>query len=353
MLDNYFTQAEVSEFRVWMEWADNYVVTAHVSPDGDALGSSLALALYLKSKGKNVSVVLPDDPPEYMMWMPGADEIITESRSGEVAANYIDKCDVLCCLDYNGIGRSGKLATSILYTRAKKIMIDHHPNPFPFCDYMLSRPEASSTSELIFHLICALGGWGDVTRQIAECICTGMITDTGGFEYNSNTSQFFYIISKLIDKNVDKDYLFRRIFNNCTEERLRFKGFVLNERMSVLKDCHISLIVLSQADQNRFNSRKGDTEGFVNMPLQIDGMLMSVFLREDASRGIIKISVRTVGSVPANRFVSEFFNGGGHLNAAGGEFSGTLEECESVFRKGLEEWRKSTDPDITPLFIKK
>lgn len=349
MLNNYFSSEDVAQFRVWMEWADNYVIMAHKSPDGDAVGSSLALCLFLQSKGKNVKVVFPDCPPDFLMWMSGASEIMTYDSNPDGISDMIYKADVLCCLDFNSPGRVEGMAAPLLYSRAKKIMIDHHPNPSGFCDVILSHPDSSSTSELVFHLLCALGEWGNVTRQIAECICTGMITDTGGFAYNSNSSQFFYIISQLIDKNVDKDALFRKVFNNYSEYRLRLTGFVLTEKMRIYEGCRTALITLSQSEQERYHCQSGDTEGFANMPLQISGVLFSVFMREFGN-GKIRVSLRSTQGVPCDRFSGDYFHGGGHRSASGGEFIGTLDECVRELERGLEEWRKSDEDCIIQLF---
>lgn len=352
MLVNYFSEEDVSQFRLWMEWADNYVIVAHVSPDGDAVGSTLALAQYLQLKGKNAVTVLPDSPPEFLNWMHGADGIITFDGNPEKAARLITDADVVCCLDFNAIGRVAGVATSLLYSKAKKIMIDHHRDTRPFCDVTLSRPEASSTSELIFHFICALGDWGSVNRQIAECLCAGMITDTGGFTYNSNSSQFFFVLSQLIDKDVDKDLIYRRIYHNYSENRLRMTGYVLSEKMEMVPDSGIALITLTDEEQRRFSSSKGDTEGFVNLPLQISGVKFTAFLREDRKRGIVKISLRSVDDVPCNRFASEFFKGGGHLNASGGEFEGSVEECREAFLRAVNSWRSSSEKCIRKIFNK-
>lgn len=352
MLVNYFSEEDVSQFRIWLDWADNYVIVAHVSPDGDAVGSSLALAQYLQIMGKNAVVVLPDSPPEFLMWMKGADSIITFDKDPEAAAKLVTDADVICCLDFNAVGRVAGIATSLLYSRAKKIMIDHHRDTRPFCDVTLSRPEASSTSELIFHFICAIGDWSRVNRQIAECICAGMMTDTGGFTYNSNSSQFFFAISQLMDKDVDKDLIYRRIYHNYTENRLRMTGYVLSEKMELVRDSKIALITLTDEEQRRFGSCKGDTEGFVNLPLQIGGLMFSAFLREDTKRGIVKVSLRSVDDVPCNRFASDFFHGGGHINASGGEFSGSVEECRETFLKAVDEWRSSSEKCIRKIFTK-
>lgn len=353
MLNNYFSAEDISEFRIWLEWADRFVVTSHISPDGDAIGSSLALCQYLKSKGKNVTVVLPDRIPDFLEWLPGASDSVTYySEDPQAAESLMADADVICCLDYNTIGRIGNVASSVLYSKAKKIMIDHHPYPGDFCDVVLSHPEACSTSELIFHLICAMSGYLEMEKSVAECIYTGMMTDTGAFTYNSNSPQIFQAIGLLLDKEVDKDLIYRRVYHNYTVSRLKLQGYMLSEKMLVLRDASTALITLTEKELKKFDYRKGDTEGFVNMPLQIAGVKMSVFLREDRQNGIIKVSIRSVGTVPCNRFAKDNYGGGGHVNASGGEFHGTMEEAISQFHKGMQAWAMSGEECIRQLFRK-
>lgn len=352
MIENIFSSVDVSEFRFWMGRADRYVILTHMGPDGDAIGSSLALYHYLKLKGKEVVVLVPDSAPDFLKWLPGADDIKVFSDDPDASENLVYKADVLCCLDFNVVGRIGKIAASFLYSKAKKFLLDHHPFPGANFDVTLSHPEASSTSELVFHLICVLGDFHSINTEIAQCIYTGIMTDTGALSYNSNNSSLFGIVSHLLEKGVDKDDIYRRVYNNYSEDRLRLQGFVLCDKMQVLHDKSTAIITLNDAELRRFNYKKGDTEGFVNMPLQINGVLMSAFFREDTELGLIKLSFRSVGDVPCNRFSSDFFNGGGHVNAAGGEFRGTLDEAVERFMKGLDEWSRSTEDCIRQLFVK-
>ena len=352
MIKNVFSGSDISEFRIWTEWADRYVILTHMGPDGDAIGSSLALYHYLKGKGKQAVVLVPDSAPDFLTWLPGAQDIRVYSDDPDGSEDLVYKADVLCCLDFNVVGRIGKVAASFLYSRAKKFLLDHHPYPGCNFDVILSHPEASSTSELVFHFICALGDFKQINMDIAQCIYTGIMTDTGALSYNSNNSNLFKIVSHLLEKGIDKDLIYRLVYNTYSESRLRLQGFVLNEKMQILKDCSTALITLTDDELRRFSFKKGDTEGFVNMPLQISGVLMSAFFREDKELGLIKLSFRSVGDVPCNRFSSDFFNGGGHQNAAGGEYRGTLSEAVERFHKGLDEWSKSQEDCIKQLFIK-
>jgi len=352
MIENMFSGSDVSEFRIWMTWADRYVILTHMGPDGDAIGSSLALCRYLKGKGKQAVVLVPDSAPDFLKWLPGADDIKVYSDDPDASEDMVYKADVLCCLDFNVVGRIGRIAASFLYSNAKKFLLDHHPYPGANYDVTLSHPEASSTSEMVFHLICAIGDFGAIDKEMAQCIYTGIMTDTGALSYNSSNSNLFKVVSHLLEKGIDKDDIYRRVYYNYSESRLRLQGFVLNEKMQVIAGCSTALITLTDAELKRFDYKKGDTEGFVNMPLQINGVLMSAFFREDVEQGLIKLSFRSIGNVPCNRFSSDFFNGGGHENAAGGEFRGTLDEAVERFHKGLAEWSLSQEDCIRQLFVK-
>ena len=352
MIENVFSGSDVSEFRFWMGWADRYVILTHMGPDGDAIGSSLALCHYLRSKGKQAVVLVPDSAPDFLKWLPGADEIKVYNDNPAASEEMVYKADVLCCLDFNMVRRIDKVAACFLYSKAKKFLLDHHPFPGANFDVVLSHPEASSTSELVFHFICALGDFRSIDLNMAQCIYTGIMTDTGALSYNSNYSSLFNIVSHLLDIGVDKDDIYRRVYNNYSEDRLRLQGFVLCEKMKVFRDKSTSLITLTDEELRRFNYKKGDTEGFVNMPLQINGVLMSAFFREDKLEDVVKVSFRSVGDVPCNRFSSEFFHGGGHINAAGAEFHGTLDEAVECLLKGLDEWSHSTEECIRQLFVK-
>ncbi|MGX8689954.1 MAG: DHH family phosphoesterase [Bacteroidaceae bacterium] len=352
MIKNMLSGSDVTEFLSWMEWADRYVILTHIGPDGDAIGSSLALYHYLKSKGKQAVVIVPDSMPDFLKWLPGANSIRVHSENPDETDTLVNNADVICCLDFNVVGRIGRVAVSFLYSKAKKFLLDHHPYPGANFDVTLSHPEASSTSELVFHFICGLGDFRMIDIDIARCIYTGIMTDTGALSYNSNSSTLFQVISHLLEIGIDKDEIYRRVYNTYSESRLRLQGFVLCNKMQVFTDKSTALITLTDKELSGFNYKKGDTEGFVNMPLQIDGILMSAFFREDRELGLVKLSFRSVGDVPCNRFSSMFFNGGGHMNAAGGEFHGTLQEAVDRFMKGLEEWSHSTENCIKKLFIK-
>ena len=339
MLTKVIAQAEVDHVEKWFERAEKIVIVSHVSPDGDAIGSSLGLYHFLTSQEKTVNVIVPNAFPEFLHWMPGAKEVIVYDKYKEYADKLINEADVLCCLDFNVLSRIDNMEEVVRNTPARKMMVDHHLYPGDFCRITISHPEISSTSELVFRLICQLGNFSDITKEGAECIYTGMMTDTGGFTYNSNDREVYYIISELLSKGIDKDEIYRKVFNTHSEGRLRLMGYVLYDKMQVFPEFNSALIWLDASEQKRFQYKKGDTEGFVNIPLSIKDVRFSVFLREDTEKKMIKVSLRSVGTFPCNKVAAEFFNGGGHLNASGGEFYGPMEEAINLFKQALVKYQ--------------
>lgn len=338
MLTKVLDQSKIDHLAKWFSKAEKIVIVSHVSPDGDAIGSSLGLAHYLEVQGKDVHVIVPNAFPDFLRWMPGSKEVLFYDRYKDFADKLIAEADVICCLDFNAINRIDAMGEAVLASPARKALIDHHLAPEDFCRIIISHPEISSTSELIFRLICMLGGVDDISKKCAECIYTGMMTDTGGFTFNSNSREIYFIISELLSKGIDKDAIYRKVFNTYSESRLRLMGYVLSH-MWVYRDAHSALISLTEKEQSRFNYIRGDSEGFVNIPLSIRNVIFSCFLREDTEKPMIKISLRSVGTFPCNQFAAEFFNGGGHLNASGGEFYGTMEEARKIFEEGLEKYK--------------
>ena len=338
MLSKVISQSNIDHVEKWFEKADKIVIVSHVSPDGDAIGSSLGLYHFLTSLDKTVHVIVPNAFPDFLKWMPGAKEVIVYNRYKEFADRLIQEADVVCCLDFNVLSRIDEMEDVVKNSPARKLIVDHHLYPGDFAKIVISHPEISSTSELVFRLICQLGNFSDITKEGAECIYTGMMTDTGGFTYNSNDREIYLIIGELLSKGIDKDEIYRRVYNTYSEGRLRLMGYVLYDKMQVYPQFNAALISLTRSEQNKFQYVKGDTEGFVNMPLSMKGICFSAFLREDTEKKMIKVSLRSVGTFPCNKVAAEFFNGGGHLNASGGEFYGTMEEAVALFKQALVKY---------------
>lgn len=334
MLTKIIAEEKIQKVHKYINKANSIVIVSHVSPDGDSLGASLGLYHFLQEYGKdNVSVIVPDDYPSFYKWMPGHREILVHEKYPDFAERLLLEADVIFCLDFNEAGRVGKLTSALLAAGGRKIMVDHHLNPDDFCNVVISYPEVSSASELVFRLICRMGMFDMVTKQIAECIYTGMMTDTGAFTYNSNFPEVYTIIGELIKKGMDKDDIYRKINHVYSESRLRLMGYVLCEKMKVYREQKAALITLSREELNRFEYQVGDTEGFANLPLQIEGIEFSAFLREDED--YVKVSLRSSGDFPVNEFSAKYFSGGGHKNAAGGEYCGTIEDAVHIFEEAL------------------
>ena len=338
MLSKVISQANIDHVEKWFEKSDKLVIVSHVSPDGDAIGSSLGLYHFLLSQDKTVHVIVPNAFPDFLKWMPGAKDIIQYNRYKDFADKLINEADVLCVLDLNALSRLDDMQEVVRNSPARKLLVDHHLYPEDFARITISHPHISSTSELVFRLICQLGNFSDISKEGAECIYTGMMTDTGAFTYNSNDREIYLIIGELLSKGIDKDEIYRNVFNTASEGRLRLKGYVLCDKMQVFLEFRAALITLTREEQKRFHYMKGDTEGLVNIPLSIKDICFSVFLREDTEKDMIKVSLRSVGTFPCNQVAADFFNGGGHLNASGGEFYGTIDEAVELYKQALVKY---------------
>ena len=336
MLKKVIESSKVDHFVRWFERCEKIVLVSHVSPDGDAIGSSLALFHFFSSRKKEVRVIMPNDFPDFLKWMPGSNELLIYENEREVCDVFIQEADVLVCLDFNTPSRVGPMEEILLKTPARKLLIDHHPYPEDFARITMSYPHISSTSELVFRLICAMGYFGEISREGAICIYTGMMTDTGNFTYNSNQEEIYVIIYQLIKKGVDKDAIYRKVFNTYSVNRMRLQGYLIN-KMTIFPEYHASLMTLTEEEKKDFDFQKGDSEGFVNIPLAIDTIILSCFFAE-TDQGIIKVSLRSQGDFPCNKMAAEYFNGGGHLNASGGEFDGTMEQAIQTYQKALESY---------------
>lgn len=335
MIKNLFETKDIAVFQKWLDEVHNAVILAHVSPDGDAIGSSLALAAFLRGRGVDTTVVMPNAFPDFLSWMAGARDIIRYDIDKEKADELLRTADLVCCLDFNEASRVDIVEESLLASPARKLMLDHHLHPADFCHLVLSYPEASSTAELTYRFIAALGGVQEITKNIAECIYCGMMTDTGGFTYSSNDPEIYLIIYELLKRGIDKDEIYSRVNNTSSESVLRLRGYSLYEKMIVLPEFHTAIITLDRHEMKRFQCQKGDTEGLVNMPLRIGDVKLSIFLKEDTEHNYIKISLRSKGDFPCNKLAARFFGGGGHKNASGGEFRGTMDGAMLQLKKAL------------------
>lgn len=341
MIKSVFNDNDIERLKSIITDNNLFVLTCHAGPDGDALGSTLGLAGYLRALGKEALVMVPDAFPDFLAWMPGSQEVLRYDKYRDKAELMIAAADVIVAMDYNALSRVDDMGVAIGKSKAVKVMVDHHLQPDNFCNLTFSYPNLSSTCEVVFRLIYAMGGYDVLDKGVCECLYAGMMTDTGCFSYGPCTQEVYLIISLLMQKEINKDRIYNKVFNNYSEGRLRLMGYVLYEKMKVYPENHAALITLTREELQRFNFNKGDTEGLVNIPLQMKGIHFSAFLREDTEKELIRVSLRSQGTFPCNKFAGKYFNGGGHLNASGGQYDGTLDEAVILFEKGLEEFTKS------------
>lgn len=336
MLENLMTESECSMLRSLIADATSIVICCHQNPDGDALGSSLGWAEYLRTLGKESTVIVPDQFPDFLMWLPNTEKIIRYDKHVEQGDLLLKTADVIFCLDFNSASRTDRMADTLLASKAKKVLIDHHLGPDLPTVLTVSHPEASSTCELVFRMVWQLDGFSSQNKHFAIPIYCGMMTDTGGFTYNSSNPDIYFIISQLLTKGINKDKIYRNVFHNYSENRLRLMGYMLYEKLVVDPVRHASYFTLTRQDLKRFRFMKGDAEGLVNIPLQIKGLKFSVSLREDTEKdNLVWVSLRSVDDFPCNKVAEQFFNGGGHLNASGGRLYCSMEEAVKVTQQAF------------------
>lgn len=336
MLNNLLNEKEFNQLQQLIGESQNIVITCHTNADGDAIGSSLGWAEYLLSQGKDVQVIVPDLYPDFLTWLPNTEKIVRYDKHKEKSDMLLAIADLVFCLDFNVPSRVDMMQQSLLATKARRVLIDHHLNPDVPCTLTISHPDLSSTSELIFRIVWQLGGFEAMGRHFATDIYCGMMTDTGSFTFNSNSPDIFFIISQLLTKGINKDKIYRNVYNNYSENRLRLSGYVLLEKLVVDAERHASFYALTRADLKRFHFTKGDAEGLVNLPLQMKGHKLSISLREDTEKdNLVWVSLRSVDRFPCNKMAEEFFNGGGHLNASGGRLNCSVDEAVKVTRQAI------------------
>ena len=305
------------------------VVTNHVNPDGDAMGSALGLALTLKKLGHTVFTIVSNDYPEFLKWMPGTAEVIVAEKQKELAETHIASTDIIFHLDYNAYNRADVLEEPLRASKAIKVMIDHHRQPEQWPDYIYSDITMSSTCQMIYEFI-EMNGWENLlNKEIADCLYTGIVTDTGSFRFAVTTGRTHQIAAHLLELGVTPNLIYDQVFDNSTLGRLRLLGSMLNhlEYYTVQKT---TLLHLSKSQLMKSQYQRGDSEGFVNYGLSISGTVLSIFLRED--KGMVKISLRSKGQFDVNNLARKHFNGGGHVNAAGGSLTMTMDEAMAYTR---------------------
>lgn len=319
--------------------AQRVVICAHRSPDGDAVGASLGWAEYLRSLGKEVSIIMPDAFPDFLKFLPNQQTVILYDHNTEKANELIAQADLICCLDFNDLSRLLGMGEAIVRSKAERLLIDHHLNPSPdVAKLQVSHPEMSSTCELVFRIITELGGEDALTRQGATALYTGMLTDTGAFAYGCSDPEFFLIIARLLGKGINKDKIYSSVFHCFRPSRLKFMAYIFDKKQRFLAGNRVSLFTITRKEMQDFHFIRGDAEGFVNMPEMVKGLRLSISLREDTRRDIIRVSLRSTGDFPCNKMAADFFNGGGHKNASGGQLPFPMAEAEKTVERAVEAY---------------
>lgn len=326
------TIAKVKE--VLSENVRDIVIIPHVNPDGDAVGSSLGLWRVLKNAGYAPTVLSPTDYPTFLKWIKGTEEVKVYEHEQAVCKEILNRADLVFLLDFNAPDRAGnKLGTLIEKITKPIILIDHHPDPADVTELMFSHTEASSTAELVYRFVESLDMDKHLDKDAAEALFTGLITDTGSFSYNASSPDMYEVVSRLLEKGVDKDRINDHIYNNFSTHRMRLLGYSLDKKMKVFPEYHAAYISLSREELESYHFEPGDTEGFVNYPLSIsDVIFTALFMEKD---DLVKISFRSKGGFPTNEFSGMHFNGGGHINASGGESRLSLAETIKKFEELL------------------
>jgi len=317
--------------------SDKIIITTHHKPDGDALGSSLGLYHWLRDQGHSVSVIVSSDFPTFLDWLPGRDEVLIYPEQPDLCTQLVQGASLIFCLDYNAFSRTNVMEQILRDAPGKKYMIDHHLDPEGFDDYRLWDPSAAATAQLIYNFIeGCVDQVSEITPAIATCLYAGIMTDTGSFRFRSTTEEVHQIISKLIRSGARNWEIHESIYNSSTENRLKFLGHCLLNRLQVIPEYNTALFAVAKQDLEQFQVTTGDTEGLVNYALSIKGIRLAALIIDRTE--LIKLSLRSIGDVPCNEIARKHFNGGGHFNAAGGSSEGDLHAVVDRFKMMLPEY---------------
>lgn len=322
--------------RLLDEKQKNIVIVSHRNPDGDSIGASCALYNYLLKKEHKPNIIVPNQYPRFLSWMKNAESVIVYDKSPDKCKNLLETADILFAVDFNDLSRIKEFGQFIDLEKTFKILIDHHPEPGDFANLTLSDTSVSSASELVYLFLKMIDG-KFIDKDIAECIYTGIMTDTGVFSFNSSSKQTFNVVAELIDYGINKDRIYDSVYNNFSFERMKLLGHCLQDNLEVIPEYNAAFIRLSIPDMKRFNFQVGDSEGFVNIPLSIKGIKFSALFTEH--KEFVKISLRSKGKIDVNKIARENYSGGGHINAAGGESKLNLKDTIKNFRNLLPKYK--------------
>ncbi|TVZ53426.1 DHH family phosphoesterase [Dokdonia sp. Hel_I_53] len=332
-------EEQIAMSKSLLSGSKNIAIIPHKNPDGDAMGSTLALASYLNKKGHKATVVSPNEYPHFLQWLPGNDQAVNYNRDIEIAQEIILNADLVFTLDFNHFSRTGDLQNELEQVKAPFVMIDHHQQPADYAIVTYSDTAMSSTCEMVFHFIKALGDQDMIDSEMASCLYTGIMTDTGSFRFPSTTATTHRVIASLIDKGAENSKIHEKIYDTNSESKLQLLGVALNN-LVVLKEYRTAYITMSQKELDDHNFQKGDTEGFVNYCLSLQGIIFAVIFIENLSDSIIKMSLRSKGTFSVNEFARTHYQGGGHTNAAGGKSDLGLQETVAHFKTLLPRYKE-------------
>ena len=334
------TNEEIAQLKELLSSPKKVVIVPHKGPDGDAMGSTLALKLLLERQEHRVQLIAPNDYPNFLKWLPYQEEVLIYENSREKADNFIQEADLIFTLDFNHLSRSGEMQEILEAAHGTFIMIDHHQQPDDYAKYTYSDVTMCSTSQMVYHFTEKLGLQNEITPQMATCLYTGIMTDTGSFRYRSTTSTTHRVVADLIEKGADNTSIHENVFDTSSYSQLQLLGVAL-QNLRVVEGLRTAYITLSQEELDRHNFKKGDTEGFVNYGLSLEGIVFAAIFIEHEADQIVKISLRSKGTFSVNEFARQHFSGGGHTNAAGGKSDLSLEETVEKFISILPRYKTS------------
>jgi bifunctional oligoribonuclease and PAP phosphatase NrnA len=337
-LQKKLNKQSITELKAKLTSPKKIVITTHRSPDGDAMGSSLALWHVLNKMGHEVQVITPNQYPEFLHWLPANEFVMEYEKRPKDAARITKVADLIFCLDFNSLKRLENYQDLVSEAKAEKILIDHHQEPEDFATYLYSDTESCSTAQMVYEFIHFMGYEKYLTKEVATCLYVGILTDTGSFRFPSTTAFTHKVVAELMEKGINTSEIYNRIYDNNSHDRLRLLGYVLSEKMEVFKEYRTAIITLSEEELTSFNFQPGDTEGFVNYPLSIKGVCFTAYMA--SKDGQVKISFRSKGGFSVNQFARSHFNGGGHINASGGYSNLSLEETRKKFIDLLPRYEK-------------
>lgn len=338
------TMQNIEAFKELISLPKRIVITTHVKPDADALGSSLGLSGILLKLGHQVSIITPTKYPDFLNWMEGNADIIVFIGNENKSAYLVENADIIFCLDFSSLSRIENLGNLVKISKAKKVLIDHHLDPEDFADFVLWSTEAAATAELVFDLIGLISEKDKITKGIAEALYAGIMTDTGNFKHSNTTPKIFRTVAELIEFGANNTKVSNAIYDSSSLNRLKLLGFSLSERLYVIESSKTAFIVLSKEDQDNFKYQIGDTEGFVNYGLSIKGVNMAAIFIEKKNK--VKMSFRSIGEFSVNKLARDNFNGGGHKNAAGGISEDTLEATVEKFKHLVNKYANQLNYEL-------